>query len=650
MFTAKPPTREVLRVEAMFNAGRIQDAVFACVDLARKDPDMPGLADLQSRIGAYLAANRAASFETVNKNTHAGAMTDVKRHGSIPLSYGQRRHIIGETSSHKTGGSKMQEALDAKVSIDLENADLGAIITEIGRSQNINIVADSSLSDATMTIRANQVPLSEILEYVGRNLNVVFSVGQNMIWVTSAGDAVAGGSAIPMETRVYRLRKGLADHEMRPSRGSDGFSSSTSGSSSGRNRTSNALSQAAGGGAAGGGGETVASTPVIIDTVTRFVPQPEGADILWDDKSHALFVKNTRENLILTEEIIDSLDIQPIQVLIEARFMTIGQSDTRELGIDWLLDNQHGSPAGGGSFWEKTTPGNLASPALYGYITSGSADFLYQTVLGRTAVQAVIHALEESGKSQTLAVPRVTTHNNREARFRKGEDFRYYEDWDIESYSAYSGGSGNNDYGTAGSRLVPSGDPTIEELGYSLVVTPSVGADLTSINLRLLPEISSFKEWEYYYLDGGVEDVSGGSTNSSTRSAIKLPTFLRSAIDTAVTVRSGETIILGGMIDTAQSVTVQGVPFLSKLPWIGGFFRTETKENKPSNLLIFVTATIISDTGEELVSMLPQVLPGLPVPEEEPEEEEPEDLSIGPPAPPALSPEPLAVTAEWEQG
>ena len=135
---------------------------------------------------------------------------------------------------------------------------------------------------------------------------------------------------------------------------------------------------------------------------------------------------------------------------------------------------------------------------------------------------------------------------------------------------------------------------------------------MTSINLRLRPEISSFKKWEYYELSGNNAGNTG--TNGVASSSVKLPIFLRSLIDTQVTVRSGETIILGGMIDSQQSTTVRGVPFFSHLPLIGGLFRTETTENKPSNLLIFVTATIISETGEELISINPQVLPGLPLP------------------------------------
>ncbi len=618
-FAPRPPSKEVLRAEAMFNAGQIRDAVFACVDIARTNPDAAGLSELQAKIQTYLAAHRTASFETVNRTTHAGGMSDVKRYQSIPMTYGQRHHVLGETTSLKSTPTRIQEVLQTPVTVDLVNADLNAIIAEIGRAQNINIIADSGLSQGTVTIRMTDTPLVELLEYVGRNMKVAFNVGNNMIWVTAEDPAAAGGA--PMETRVYRLRKGLVGSEMRPSAGPASFTASSSGGNSGSRRNSSNMGAAAAGQQQAGGSEP--STPVLIDTVTRFVPQPTGADMLWDDKTHALFIKNTRKNLELTEELIDAMDVRPIQIAIAARFMTVEQTDSRELGIDWLLSNQKGAPQTDGSgnatsgFWPKSAAGNFASGAIAGSIGSSGADFLYQTILGRTAIQAVIHALEESGRSQTLAMPRVTTLNNVEAQFRKGEDFYWFEDFDLESYSTSAGGYGNGS-SSSGTRVVPSGTPTLEELGYTLTVTPSVGADLTSINLRLRPEISSFKRWEYYDIDAGA--TSNGSTTNAVvagSSSIKLPIFLRSLIDTQVTVRSGETIILGGMIDSQQSVTVRGVPFLSSLPWIGGFFKTETKENKPSNLLIFVTATLINDTGEELVSLLPPTYPGLPLPPED---------------------------------
>ena len=575
-FAPRPPARDVLRAEALFNNGQVRDAVFACVEIARKNPDTAGLAELQAKIQRHLAAHRTASFETVNNTTHAVGMSDARKYQNIPPTYNMRRHVQGETDSLKSEPTPMQKIINTPVTVDLEDADLNAIIAEIGRSQNINIIADANLSDSTVTMQMRDVPLIELLEYIGRNMGVSFHVGSNMIWVTAADPDAETGA--PLETRVYRLRKGLVPMEMTSAVGSAG-------------------------------------TPNLIDAIERFVNQPPGADLLWDDRVHALFIKNTRENLRLAEGIIDMMDVAPIQVSIAARFMTVEQVDTRELGIDWLVSNQRAAASEGGFFPRLGNRPPLARNSMDGAInnSAGGGVFAFQSILGRFASQAVFHALEESGKSQMLAQPRITTLNNHPAEFFKGEIFYWYEDYDLQSYST-SAGSGFEGSSSSGTSLVPTGTPQERELGYTLVATPSVGADLASINLLLSIEISSFKNWEYFNDPANNNNNNNATPEGTSAGAMKLPNFLESRIETQVNVRSGETIILGGMIDTQQSVTVRGVPVLSSLPLIGRFFRTEIKENKPSNLLIFVTATIISDTGEELVSINPQVLPGLPLP------------------------------------
>ncbi|MCL1887663.1 MAG: hypothetical protein FWF96_02175 [Kiritimatiellaeota bacterium] len=667
-FAPRPAAKEVLRAEALFSNGQVGDAIFACVDIARKDPDTAGLASLQTKIQKYLAAHRTAEFETVNNSTHAVGMSDVQRYRNIPLTFNQRRHIKGETDSLKSEPTEMQKTLRSNVTMDLENADLNTIIAEIGRSRNINIIADSELSENTVTVNVADVPLIEFLEYLGRNMGVAFHVGSNMIWVTAADPDEPAGA--PLETRVYRLRKGLSPMEMPASK-------------------------------------DAAGTPNLLEAITRFVSQPPGSDMMWDNRAHALFLKNTRENLMLSEDIIEAMDVVPVQVSIAARFMTVEKTSMRQLGVDWLLNNQKsGTPAGfllgnrqttlsrtlsmgragsrastsggdmsssqnsgesmsfnfnngmvnvnnnsSGSNSESSTAGrsrtsgadtsmafnissesglnNLANNAFSGIIGGAGGDFSYQTILGKFAVNAVVHALEESGKSQTLAQPRVTTLNNSPAEFFKGEIFRWYEDYELSSYSSSAGGYGNGS-SSSGTGLVPTGEPKEEELGYTLNVTPSVGADLASINLILYAKISSFKNWEYYMVDNGAN----ADGEAAGQTALKLPIFLQSHIDTQVNIRSGETIILGGMIDSYQSHSVRGVPFLSKLPFIGSLFKTEVTENVPSNLLIFVTATIISDTGEELISINPQVLPGLPIPEDYYAAESGGDEEIPEPAPP----------------
>jgi type II secretory pathway component GspD/PulD (secretin) len=133
-------------------------------------------------------------------------------------------------------------------------------------------------------------------------------------------------------------------------------------------------------------------------------------------------------------------------------------------------------------------------------------------------------------------------------------------------------------------------------------VTPSVGADRQTVTLNLKPEISEFVRFEVYDVGtGGGGDNNNGTSASNGLSVLKLPIFRRSEIETKVAVRSGDTVVMGGLIAASQGKQVRRVPFLGSIPFLGALFRYEQTSNDRRNLLIFVTARILAESGEELV-------------------------------------------------
>lgn len=564
----------------LFQQERYGEAIVQAIELQRKDPLMPGLAELQGRIMARLSEQRRQSYEQRDRVSAARTAEDISRHQIVPETYNLRRHVRGEETPLFTEPSRMQRAQDRPVSIHLTDVQLDDVIAQIGIAENINIVADSNLSDRTLSIHAEDTPLSEILEFVGRNLGVSFSVGENIIWATTAVPADTGQ---PLETRMYRLRKGLS------------------------------------------GEEAEAGNPGIIEVVERFIPSVNGADILFNRKSHVLLVKNTRNNLRQIEGLIDALDISPPQVLIEARFMNAGVSDLRELGVDWILGSpivmshqtRHGQPtrnirtridpAGGDGRIIGFTPFESASQGL---------NLTYTGVLTDPVFQAVVHALEQSGKARTLSVPRITTVNNRESTIRIGRDIRFFEEFDVVDIPSQR--TGETEF--RDSRLVPTGTPQLEEVGIELVVTPSVGADLATINLNLKPEISDLAGWEYYATEGSSTSTRNGGTNDVSQGMVKLPIFERSFIDTEIVVRSGETVVMGGLVKSREQRNREAVPLLSAIPLLGQLFRRDFTETVQDNLIIFVTATLISDVGESLIPLSELPEPDEPEPQADPVE------------------------------
>lgn len=599
---APKPTLEA--AQALFEQGRHAEALMMCVDLTRIDPHQPGLAELRERLIARTVLDRDRVAALRAASTQRQLELDLHERMTMPDTYGVRRFVKGESGSLKSLPSAMEATLSRKVTMHLDQVGLADFILAIGQSDNVNIVADDAASSKTMSIHADQVPLIEILEYVARNLGVAFYAGEHIIWATPSQDAA---SPVPMLTRVYRLRKGMAGSDL------------------------------AGGGAAADG---AAAETSIEAALRRFVPEIPGSDLLFDPKAHAVIAKNTRENLARVEEILDALDVAPLQVQIEARFVAMALNELRELGIDWLLNSDwvvSSKPVvrdGQVVMAPRTQIDDGANITNVKFPNTQGLNLTYRGLLTEPMFQAVIHALETSGKAHTLSAPQVTTVNNRPAKIRVGEDFRYFEEYDVVSVP-----SSTQEGGTVyRSVLVPVGTPTLEELGIELNVTPSVGADNAAIVLALNPEISEFVRYEYYQVAsdysgrerGGIGD---GASNVSTNfelSTIKLPIFRRSMIETEVVVRSGETVVMGGLILSTQSKSRSGVPFISKLPLIGRLFSSEGINEDKKNLLIFVTASLLSDRGENLIPIADEAAGGETPP---PGEAAPADDAPAPAAP-----------------
>ncbi len=120
-----------------------------------------------------------------------------------------------------------------------------------------------------------------------------------------------------------------------------------------------------------------------------------------------------------------------------------------------------------------------------------------------------------------------------------------------------------------------------------LHVTPNVGADGETITLALVPEVSSAAAGAFTYAAG-------------ENTIITLPKFSSRTLSTSVVVKNGETVALGGLIKESTETTTTKVPILGDIPIVGLIFRKQSDSIIRTNLLIFVTASIISPSGERI--------------------------------------------------
>lgn len=570
-----------------------------------------GAADVQilrNRILSAMLDERAVKSAADQELNRRKAAQDAIDAGQIPDTFGQRR-MVEEAAMDKLGSEgPVLELLSKPVSLHVSNASLSTLIRALSEDDDINMIVDPRIGNQeTLDIQATDVPLREVLDYLSRHFQVQFHTGQHMIWVTSTDP----DRAPPMETRIFRLRTGLLFH---------GLSWGTMPEAERLAQSDiSALTRKA----------TVLphEKTHIQKVVEDFVPSGQGAQLHVDLNSHTLFARNTPENLNLIESIVRALDTTPPQVLIEARFIEISQSDLREIGIDWILgsplsvstkgvlengvwSNQPRTVVDEGSSItyqpyrsDSAGPFPLGPQGAFGLLREGNPptadqglNLAYRGLLTEPMFNAVLHALEISGKGRTLSVPRVTTLNNNPAKLRDGDDLLYYEEFQAQAFALVD--SDNRKYTVTA--LIPKGTPKTAELGFTLVAVPSVGADNRSISLLLSPTISELLEFISYQEDGLRSEE---ASNQIRQVVVKLPRIARREVQTKVVVESGETVVMGGLIRTVSQDTVRKVPILGSLPLVGTFFRRTDITEERRNLIIFVTATVISERGESLIPL-----------------------------------------------
>ncbi len=334
---------------------------------------------------------------------------------------------------------------------------------------------------------------------------------------------------------------------------------------------------------AGGEGSTTQSPEVktIKDILEKTVEWPKDSKIVLDDRTGALIISNTPSNLKLIDELLYNLDVTPIQVLIEARFIELNVTDLNELGIEWKTKSTwplHRDPA---------------KAAKHGFSSSSGVDFAdfsrkdegfnltYEGVLTHPQFQAVLHALQEKTDAKTLSAPRITTLNNQTATIEVVDEFIYPTRYEVSLVQYDINGDGDfDDAGESEWANIPQ-DFVTRDVGIVLHVKPSVGVDKKTITLALTPEVSEYAGSDYTY--------SGN---------VKIPKFTSRNLSTSVVIEKGETVVLGGLIKETNTKRRTKVPILGDIPFLGVLFRKDSEDVERKNLLIFVTASILSPTGE----------------------------------------------------
>jgi general secretion pathway protein D len=144
----------------------------------------------------------------------------------------------------------------------------------------------------------------------------------------------------------------------------------------------------------------------------------------------------------------------------------------------------------------------------------------------------------------------------------------------------------------AGATTTVNITPLVVPVGLVLDIQPQIGDD-GSITLAVNPSVSSV-------VGIATDEIDAAGTTTPLASA-NLPIVNRRDLDTVVRIQSGETLVLAGIIQTSDSVTNSGVPWLKNIPFLGALFKQDTKSKSRTELAVFITPTLLED-GEEIAS------------------------------------------------
>ena len=354
----------------------------------------------------------------------------------------------------------------------------------------------------------------------------------------------------------------------------------------------------------------------------------ENARIIPDYRSNSLIVFANEEDMVKIDEIVGHVDNLLAQVLIEAIIVNVTLTDGMSTGMNAFMHNaegpgdtrhiggfMNGGPSTAGAAPATPPPANAGGgnqggqggqggAADAGNVVAAAGSVLNTLGAGALAggfsyisrydnsLEFAISAIANNSTAKVLQTPRVQTSHAVPATFFNGEQVPY------QGSSGYGGGYGG--YGGYGGGYGGGGYTQFLNVGITLDVTPYITPD----DLVVMDIQQTISE-----LDGFI-DMGGGQLGSA---GMKAPQTTEREASSTISVRDGDTILLGGFIRDAKTDTESGVPFLKDIPLLGNLFKSQSSTSKRSELLVLIRPTILK-TPEDAALMVSQErmrLPGI---------------------------------------
>jgi type IV pilus assembly protein PilQ len=286
--------------------------------------------------------------------------------------------------------------------------------------------------------------------------------------------------------------------------------------------------------------------------------------ITVDDRTNSIIAYQTQDRLDELRRIVAQLDVAVRQVMIEARIVEANVDYDKALGVKWRgasVGDSNFVVGGGGVGPNRVgAPGFGQNPgvpnpagAIGNFVDLGAVGATSSLGIGFITDNAILDlelsAMEKTGNGEIVSQPKVVTSDKETAKILKGSEIPYQE--------ASSSGATTTSF---------------KEAALSLEVTPQITPDN-----RIIMEVKVTKDAPDF-----------------ARALNGVPPINKNEVNAKVLVSDGETIVIGGVFSNTQTKTVDKVPFLGDLPYIGRVFKRDIVEDRKSELLIFLTPRIMN--------------------------------------------------------
>lgn len=307
----------------------------------------------------------------------------------------------------------------------------------------------------------------------------------------------------------------------------------------------------------GGGND---DKPSSVSNINASVSDVGDVKIIADEVNNAVIVVATAQDYAVVQRVIKQLDVMPLQVLVDATIVEVSLIDNLSYGIKWFLRHENsGNHALGSDGVSLTDSDSNSLSATSLAINAATGGFGYAFVSNSADVRAVLDASASDNNLNVISSPSLMVLNNQEAYIQVGDEvpIRTSESTNTSS----------------------STDP---------IQTSSIQQRKTGVKLKIKPRVNA-SGLVIMEIEQSVENV-----KETTVSGIDSPTIATREITSSVAINSGETIVLGGLIENRDTFNKGGIPLLHELPLIGPLFGNTLKSNIKTELVVLITPRVVS--------------------------------------------------------